>query len=73
MTPKKDNPRSGIPTWACPWAASWMGMPDGRRTLQPHALPKDAHRRIERIGVAATGVAATIWVLAMVWVWQVIA
>ncbi|HVG03630.1 MAG TPA: hypothetical protein VM937_01700 [Burkholderiaceae bacterium] len=72
MTPNKDNSRSGIPTWACPWQASWTAVPD-KHTHQPHALPKNAHRRIERIGVAASGVAATIWVLAMVWVWQVIA
>lgn len=73
MTTKSDNSRNGIPTWAGPWAASWTSMQNGERARQTHELPKDAHRRIQRIGVAATSAAATIWVLAMVWVWQVIA
>lgn len=72
MTPKTDS-SGGIPSRACPWAASWTSMHDGGRARQPQALPKDAHGRIQRIGVAATGVAATIWLLAAVWMWQAIA
>jgi hypothetical protein len=35
---------------------------------QVHALPKNSLRRIQRVGVTATSFAATIWVLALVWV-----
>ena len=72
MTPKTDN-SAGIPCWACPWAASWTSMLESARGQQPSALPEDAHRRIQRIGVAATSVAGAIWLLALAWVGQIIA
>ncbi len=73
MSLKTDILAGGAPRWACPWTASWTSMQNGARARQPHPLPKDAHRRIQRVSVAATSVAATLWVLALVWVWQVIA
>ena len=38
-----------------------------------HGLPENAQRRLQRIGVAATGVSATVWLVAAVWVWQIVA
>jgi len=35
---------------------------------QMHTLPKNSLRRIKRVGVTATSLAATIWVLALVWI-----
>ena len=87
MQPRGDKTVAGIPRWACPWAAGWSGMhkisvPDVERELSSLArrdrsaaeqeLPKDSRHRIQRIGFAATGFAATAWLLAMVWVWEVI-
>ena len=87
MEPRGDRTVAGIPRWACPWAAGWSGMhkisvPNYERELLSLArrdrsaaekeLPKSYRRRIQRIGFAATGFAATAWLLAMVWVWQVI-
>lgn len=53
----------GVPCWASPWAAGWTGMND-----QVHTLPKNSLRRIQRVGVTATSFAATIWLLALVWI-----
>ena len=87
MKSKGDNTVNGLPRWACPWTAGWSGMPQSSRTNyarellnladsdRPAAekeLPKNSQRRIQRIGFAATGVAATVWLLAMVWVWQIL-
>ena len=87
MEPRGDKTAAGIPRWACPWAAGWSGkhkisMPNcereqlsfaGRdRPAAEQLLPKNSRRRIKRIGFAATGFAATAWLLFMVWVWQVI-
>lgn len=63
MYPRSDKTVNGIPRWACPWAAGWTGMPN-----QVHTLPKNSLRRIKRVGVTATGFAATLWLLALVWV-----
>ena len=42
------------------------------RSAAEQQLPKNSRRRIQRIGFAATGFAATAWLLALVWMWQVI-
>lgn len=67
MTARDDKDANAIPRWAAPWAPGWSGMRDPN-----YALPKNVERSIRRIGVAATSVAATIWLLAIVWVWQII-
>ena len=59
---------SGIPRWSSPWAAGWSGMHG-----QVQTLPKDARRRIQRVGIAATSVAAMIWLLGIGWAWQLMA
>ncbi len=38
-----------------------------------HTLPKDARRRIQRVGIAATSVAAMIWLLGIGWALQLMA
>jgi len=43
------------------------GMRDQRQTL-----PQTSRRRIQRVGIAATSVAATIWLIGVAWAWQVI-
>ena len=53
----------GVPRWASPWAAGWTGMHS-----QVNTLPKNSLRRIQRVGVTATSFAATIWLLALVWI-----
>ena len=84
MESKGNMTVTGIPRWACPWAAGGSGMhkssvqnyefelssvaASNERTRQ-NELPKNAQRRIQRIGFAATGVAATVWLLG---VWQII-
>ncbi len=67
MTPSDKN-SDGIPRWAAPWAPEWSGMRD-----QVQTLPKNSRRRIQRVGIAATSIAATIWLMGVVWIWQVIA
>ena len=41
----------------------------GTQVQAPHV---SSRRRIQGIGIAATGVAATIWLVGAVWAWQVI-
>lgn len=87
MQPRGDKTAAGIPRWAGPWAAVWSGrhkisvanyereqLSFGRRdrSAAEQQLPKNSRRRIQRIGFAATGFAATAWLLALVWMWQVI-
>ena len=67
MDTKSDKTVNGIPRWACPWAAGWTGMHD-----QMHTLPKNSLRRIKRIGVAATSVAAAVWLIGIAWALQII-
>ena len=67
MTPSNKN-SDDIPRWAAPWASGWSGMRD-----QVQTLPKNSRRRIQRVGIAATSIAATIWLMGVVWIWQVIA
>jgi len=64
MERTENRAANGIPRWACPWAAGSTGMHD-----QMHTLPKNSLRRIKRVGVTATSFAATIWLLALVWIW----
>jgi len=76
---------SGIPRWACPWSAGWSGMHKASapnyeqellsltsraRSAAENELPKNARRRIQRIGVAATGAAAAVWLLGVAWALQ---
>lgn len=50
--------------------ARWI--PDSNTRDQSQTLPKNSQRRIKRIGIAATGVAATIWLAGAAWAWQFI-
>lgn len=86
MDPRGDKNTPGAPRWAGPWAAGWTGMQshlpsDERRSASSigdngrprlHLLPANARRRIQRIGVAAAGFAATAWLLGVAWVLQII-
>lgn len=82
-----DKSVKGVSRWAGPWQAGWSGMTRpsqshmerelsslGHRSkrAQSQALPKNSQRRIQQIGFAATGLAATVWLVAVVWVWQII-
>jgi hypothetical protein len=88
MASRGDQTANGIPRWAGPWAAGWSGMANNSPShselersslshredrIRVHALPKGAQRRIQTIGFAASGVAATIWLSAIVWLWPIIA
>lgn len=87
MEPRGDKTAAGTPRWACPWAAGWSGkhkisvanyereqlsFASRDRSAAEQLLPKNSRRRIQRVGFAATGFAATAWLLAIVWVWLVI-
>ncbi len=87
MESRGDRTVTGIPRWACPWAAGWSGMhknsvPNYERELLSLAsrersateieLPKNSQQRLRRIGIAATGVAATVWLLGVAWALQII-
>ena len=63
MERPQNRATKGVPRWACPWAAGWTGMHH-----QVHTLPENSLRRIQRVGVTATSFAATVWVLALVWI-----
>jgi len=39
---------------------------------QSQMLPQNSRRRIQRVGIAATSVAAMIWLIGVAWAWQVI-
>lgn len=67
MERNENRTANGIPRWACPWTAGWSGMQE-----QSLKLPSNSHRRIRRIGIAASGVAAAVWLTAIVWVWQIV-
>ena len=66
MTPR-DKSSDRIARSAEPWASAPSGM-----AAPVDTLPENARRRIELVGIAATGVAATIWSLGVVWAWRVI-
>ncbi len=85
MESKDNNAANVAPHWAGPWAAGWTGMQshlatgaqrrpaswiadNGRPRL--HTLPPNARRRLQRIGVAASSLAASVWLLGGVWVLQ---
>ena len=38
-----------------------------------HVLPQNSQQRLQRVGVAATSVAATVWLMAALWAWQIVA
>ena len=59
---------NGIPRWSGPWVAGWTSM-----QRQVHTLPKNARQRIQRVGIAATSVAAMIWLLGIGWALQLMA
>ena len=50
--------------------ARWIPESDMRDQIQ--TLPKNAQRRIQIVGIAATSVAATIWLAGAAWAWQFI-
>ena len=87
MESRGDKTVTGIPRWACPWAAGWSGMQKNSvasyerellslanrdRSAAEKELPNNSRRRIQRISLAATGVAATVWLLGVAWVLQII-
>lgn len=75
MDSKSDRVINGIPRWSAPWAAGWSDMDaDGQRNARDrlHVLPKNSQRRIQVIGVAASSLAATVWLLAIAWLWPAI-
>jgi hypothetical protein len=87
MESKGDKTATGVPRWACLWTTGSTGThknsaPNYERELlslsgsdrraRVQTLPKNSQRRIQRIGFAATGFAATLWLMAVVWIWQVI-
>ena len=50
------------------------GRPDGRAcAIKSRRCPRIRGAVFKRVGVAATSVAATIWLMGAVWIWQVIA
>ncbi|HKO67636.1 MAG TPA: hypothetical protein VJU53_07515 [Burkholderiaceae bacterium] len=50
--------------------ARWI--PESGMRDQSQTLPKNAQRRIKRVGIAATSVAATMWLVGAAWAWQFI-
>ena len=62
------NDSGGVPRWAEPRDAGMLG-----DSYQAGTPAKNAQRRIQRVGIAATGVAAAIWLAGAVWMWQVVA
>lgn len=86
MASKDDKTVGSAQGGAAPWAAGWSAMANDslsnaqrelsslgypKERIRVQALPKNALRRIQRVGFAATSVAATIWLLAIVWLWPV--
>ena len=41
------------------------------RSAAEQELPKNSRRRVQRIGFAASGVAAAVWLLGVAWVLQI--
>lgn len=87
MEPKGDKALTGAPRWACPWpmevsrmhassrsrsACELLSPPNGDRSAAETELPKDSQRRLQWIGFAATGVAASVWLMAAIWVWEIL-
>ena len=52
-------------------APPWTGSSE-TRSNHVRTPPLNSQQRIQGIGIAATGVAATIWLVGAVWAWQVI-
>ena len=88
MESKADRALTGISRWANPWPAEvsnthanphssyeceeLVSPRDSDRSNAEKELPKDSRRRLQTIGFAATGLAATVWLVGIVWAWQVI-
>lgn len=72
MESKGNNSLTGIPRWACPWTAEVSGMHTNSHAAAETGLPKNSQRRLQRIGFAATGIAASVWLMAVVWVWEIV-
>lgn len=88
MESKGDKALTGISRWACPWPAQvsdghtntsslferdQSGPHAGNRPAAEEDLPKDARRRLQTIGLAATSFAASVWLIGVIWVWQSVA
>ncbi|MGZ8993624.1 MAG: hypothetical protein ACXW16_06370 [Burkholderiaceae bacterium] len=88
MEAKGAKALTGISRWACPWPAEMsktrttshssyecnLLIPrDSDRSATEEELPKYSRRRLQTIGFAATGVAASVWLMAVIWVWQIVA
>ena len=50
--------------------ARWI--PESEVRDRRQTLPKNSQRRIQIVGIAATSVAATIWLAGAAWAWQFI-
>lgn len=88
MESKSDKTLTAISRWACPWPAEVSNTHTNSRSTcerEPFSprnsdrsnlkkeLPGDFPRRLKTIGFAATGVAASVWLMAVIWVWQTVA
>ncbi len=86
MESKGDKALTGVPRWACPWPTEAPGVHSNSCSTSecdllspPHSdrLGTDrqllnSERRLQRIGIAATSVAASVWLLAAIWVWEIV-
>ena len=74
MESNRDQGGPGISRWAEPWNPGWtkMAAHPAART-QPHVLPTGSERRIKRVGMAASSLAALVWCAAIVWLWPLVA
>ena len=85
MEPKGDNALTGSSRWACPPAElsktrtsshssherELLIPRDSDRSAPDGGLPEGSRRRLQMIGCAATGVAASVWLMGAIWVWQI--
>ncbi|MEP6607528.1 MAG: hypothetical protein ABJA83_02490 [Burkholderiaceae bacterium] len=82
MKLKSNATGGGLPRWASPRAARWLNI--ATAPLSRHALDRgddtvqtrgllNSVRRIQTIGVAASSIAAAIWLFAIAWLWPILA
>ena len=88
MELKGDKALTGTSPSACPWPPEMSTTRTSSHSsyacdpLLPRAssqstaeegLPNNSRRRLQTIGFAATGVAASVWLMGAIWVWQIVA